>query len=488
MASPPTWAPIEGEIYGDWVGVRAPAQSLVFWDYQSELDQKEKVTKSYGTSLNGVQIGSDVDFAIVESEISTNSVVLPAASDVGLGGQIYIQAGNVAFRIRCKDDVEEILNGQVCSGYNELFVPRRCFVSLTVINDAEWMATIHNADGVQIPANPVSRSSIEVMDEYGYQALTAIDPTEIYTEYDGADDYFYADDTDLQSSTTLWSYAFWIKTGSASGSVETILANYNNTSNQRSWAFRLTDASPAKYRIQTSDDGTTNDFYDSTATYTADTWTHIAVTYNAGSIKLYVNNGAPETDTSTEVTLYNTNQEFTIAANDLGTPIQYFDGQLSHIVCEAAEWSSGTVSNIYNSVPPSTAHYFPFGNGVEKRRTLSDLSKAGMPTTTPDNIPTISSNTTRCLTTATNARDLVRGPQLRAGQECVVRSDTTHKMIFPSAINGGDIFINDKRVSDWKAVMDVSANYNYHIKALTNNEYEVLEIFSDGTVTSPSIN
>ena len=71
MASPPTWAPLEGEVYGDWVGVRPLGQSLIFWEYQSELDQEEKVTKSYGTSVNGVQIGSDVDFAIVHSEVCT---------------------------------------------------------------------------------------------------------------------------------------------------------------------------------------------------------------------------------------------------------------------------------------------------------------------------------------------------------------------------------------------------------------------------------
>ena len=484
MASPPTWAPTEGEIYGDWVGVRAPAQSLVFWDYQSELDQKEKVTKSYGTSPNGVQIGSDVDFAIVESEISTNSVVLPAASDVGLGGQIYVQAGNVAFRIRCKDDVEEILNGQVCSGYNELFVPRRCFVSLTVVNDAEWTATIHNADGVQIPANPISRSSIEVMDEYGYQALTAVDPTEIYTDYDGTDDNFLVDGDDPINTSTLLSVAAWVRTDTPNA-FDSLVSNWNADSNQRSWV--LGTWTNDTFRFYTSDDGTTTDYFETTGTFTDDTWIHVAVTYNAGSIKVYLDNAVAETDTSTEVTLYTTNAELGIGADSAGSG-GFFDGRLAHVVIEGAEWSSGTVSNIYNSVPPSTAHYFPFGNGVEKRRTLPDMTKNSFPVTTSDNIPTISSNTTRCLTTATNSRDLVRGPQLRAGQECVVRSDTTHKMIFPNAVNGGDIFINDKRVSDWKAVMDVSANYNYHIKALTNNEYEVLEIFNDGTVTSPSIN
>ena len=489
MASPPTWAPLEGEVYGDWVGVRPLGQSLIFWEYQSELDQEEKVTKCYGTSVNGVQIGSDVDFAIVQSEVSTHSVILPSASDVGLGGQIYIQAGDVAFRIRCKDDAEEILNGKVCSNRNELFVPRRCFVSLTVISDAEWLATIHNPDGVQIPANPVSRSSVEVTDEYGYQVLTAIDPTEIYTEYDGVDDYFAGQGVSLANGNSAFSIGAWIYNSDPSIVSVNAVAGEWDTSTGKEFLVYANSSNQIGYNY--SDDGTT-----SRAPTTAlepltdNTWIHIAYTQNSTEIKLYVNGSIDVTETYAGTgTISDEGTTFGIGAYNIdGALIGFWNGRIAHLAIEdGVTWSPGEVTNLYNSVPRETAHYFPFGNGTEKRRELAQLSQFSQPVTV-DSVRTVSSNIKRCFINATNSRDIARGPQLRAGQECVIRTDTTHKMVFPKAIDGGDIYLNDKKVSDWKKTMDLSANFNYHFKALTNNEYEVLEIFNDGTVTSPSIN
>lgn len=486
MASPPTWAPLQGEVYGDWVGVRAPGQSLIFWEYQSESEQQEKVTKSYGASSNGVQIDGDVDFAIIQSESSLHAVILPAAHEVGLGSQIYIQAGDVAFRIRCKNEIEEILNGKVCSNLNELFIPRRCFVSLTVVGDAEWLAIVHNPDGVQIPANPVSRSSVELTNEYGYQVLTAIDPTDIYTEYDGVDDYFASQGVSLANGNSAFSIGAWIYNSDPSVSVANAIAGEWD-STQKEFLFYANSANQMAYNY--SDDATTTrNGITALETVTDNTWVHVVYTQNSTEVKLYVNGAIDVTEAYAGTGTMNDGATvFGIGAYNINVSLGgFWNGRISHLVIEdGVTWNAGTVTNIYNSAPPPTAYYFPLGNGTEKRKNLQELTKNSQPITV-DNVPTISSNAKRCSIIAENTRQLVRGPQLRAGQECVVRTDTTHKMIFPRAVNGGDIIINDNKVSDWKKIMTVSANFNYHFKALTDNEYEVLEVYYDGTVTAAS--
>lgn len=476
----PTWSPNAGERFGNWIGVAIG--TFVFWDKYEEAEDEVKTSLDFPAKANGQDIDSDCRSVFVESESTAHYVNLPSISDFGEGNTLFLQAGSKGFRVRCKTtDYEASINGSQCSSDNELFVPAKSLVQFLAVGKKEWKALAYTEDGIPLPASPRTRSLTRVVKEYGYQELVAMDPTDIYTSYDGTDDYFLLDPHSAPINTsTLFSVAAWVYSANSAAALETIVANWNSTSNQRSWALFTYNN---KFRFYASYDGSSTDFFETTGTFTDNTWTHVAVTYNAGSVKIYIDNAAAETDTLTQVTLYNTNAELCIGTYDSGAVGDYA-GRIAHLVMEGVEWSSGTVSNIYNSAPPSTAHYFPFGNGTNKRQHLDAMTKTGTPTTVSTISSTVDSNCKRAFIFAENSRQISLAPQLRPGQECVIRTDTSHKMIFPNSVVGVGIVANETLVSDWKGVMTLTAEYDYHLKALNSGHYQVIRVYKDGDPSS----
>lgn len=478
MANYPTWSPNVGERFGNWIGVAIG--TFTFWDIYLESEDEVKVSQSYPAKSNGQEIDADVRAVLIDSESTASYVELPSIDAFGVGNTLFVQAGQTAFRIRCKyEDYEAAINNVVCNKFNELFVPANTIVTLKAVGEKNWLAEMHNSDGTPLPSSPRTRGSVVVVRDDGQQELVAMDPTDIYTDYDGTDDSFLLDPADPINTSTLLSVAAWVRTDTTSP-FEAIVGSWNTTSNQKSWILGIYTSN--KFIFYTSNDGTASDLFATSGTYTDDVWVHVAVTYNAGSIKVYLNNGSAETDTSTQTTLYTTNAELGIGSNNTNQS-GFWDGRIAHLVIEGAEWSSGTVSNIYNSAPPSTAHYFPFGNGVEKRRTIDAITKNSEPTTV-STIPTVDPNCKRAWIYAENSRQISMAPQLRAGQECIIRTNTSHKMVFPKGVNGQDIQANETVVSDWKAVMTLTADYDYSLKALTDNYYQVVRTYKDGDPSS----
>jgi len=482
MSTPPSWAPTLGERYGDWVGAQA-TPGFIFWDLYDEKEVEEKVALNYVATKLGTDIRADVRFAVVDSEDDSAYVTLPAVEDFGIGNTMHLQSGNTGYRIRCDyDDSQAAINRVVCNIYNELYVPPRCSVVLTAARDKAWRASITSPDGSSIPAIPNTRNFVNLIDESGYQVLTAIAPTDVYTDYDHVDDYYVY--SGPLGSGAQFSIAAWINPDTVAD-YGTIAATWADASPDFAWIFRHDET--GRIEFVTSADGSINEIRESTAVFTANEWQHAMVTFNSGTVNFYRNNTWLGTASGLPTPIYDSPDiEYTVGVYKPDNVTHLFNGQITHLVWEEALWNSSDRNNVYNTAPPDNAYYFPLGNGTEKRQFISELEEFGAPTVISD-VPIVSSNTRRCYIKASTAGDIVQAPQLRAGQECVIRAERSCVMIFPYSVDGSPIVANDFVVSDWRKVLKLFPSYNYHIKALRNNEYEIREIDLDGQFTAPTI-
>lgn len=482
MSTPPAWAPSLGERYGDWVGVQANP-GFVFWDFVDKTQDDEKITSTYVATTAGVDIQSDVRFAVINSEDDLAYVNLPSVEEFGLGNTMHLQSGNLGYRIRCDyDDSQAAINRVVCNIYNELYVPPRCSVVLTAARDKAWRASITSPDGVSVPAIPNTRNFVNLIDESGYQVITAAAPTDVYTEYDHVDDYYVY--SGPLGDGAAFSIGAWIYPYDLTG-FSTIAGTWADGAPDFSWIFRHDQT--GRIEFVTSSNGTDNVVRESNAVLVENAWQHVMAVFDNGSVSFYRNNVSAGTASGLPTPIYSgADIEYTVGVYKPDNVTHLFNGRMAHIAWEEAVWNSSTRNNVYNSAPPSAAYYHPFGNGMEKKRFISDLTEFGAPTVVSD-VPIVSNNARRCYIRANSLGDISQAPQLRAGQECVIRTERAHAMIFPYSVDGQPIVANDVIVSDWRRIMKVFPSYNYHIKALRNNEYEIREVDLDGLFTAPTI-
>ena len=158
-------------------------------------------------------------------------------------------------------------------------------------------------------------------------------------------------------------------------------------SGSRIWQVRQT--SNGQITIQLSADGSTNTSVSTTGTSIyEDTWTHVAFTYDAGDIKLYIN-GAEENTGSMASSLFNASTNFKMGSVQTSTMI----GSLADVAVEEAVWTPATISAMYSSnTIPSTAWYWPAADGVETQQALRNMTVVGG-NQTAHKIPIDQSNT-----------------------------------------------------------------------------------------------
>ena len=105
----------------------------------------------------------------------------------------------------------------------------------------------------------------------------------------------------------------------------------------------------------------------------AGTWTHVACTYNAGAVKIYINNVEVLDDTVTDTSI-GAGGAFNIGGNT-----DRWSGMMSGLVIENAEWDSSTVSAIYNGNVPSSAWHWRDADQYEYNQGVADLTPSGSP-------------------------------------------------------------------------------------------------------------
>ena len=114
--------------------------------------------------------------------------------------------------------------------------------------------------------------------------------------FDGDSDYVQLPVGSLDLGSSDFTIEAWIyqdTNAGSGGSSHNIYADWQNTNNNKSIIFWITDSSGQKVQFLYSTDGSANNIYTSTATISNSTWTHVAVCKDSTSLRFY-KNGARE--------------------------------------------------------------------------------------------------------------------------------------------------------------------------------------------------
>ena len=127
--------------------------------------------------------------------------------------------------------------------------------------------------------------------------------------FDGDSDYVQLPVGSLDLGSSDFTIEAWIyqdTNAGSGGSSHNIYADWQNTNNNKSIIFWITDSSGQKVQLLYSTDGSANTIWTSTATISNSTWTHVAVCKDSTSLRFY-KDGARE--------VWATNPSFTLNSN-----------------------------------------------------------------------------------------------------------------------------------------------------------------------------
>jgi len=135
-----------------------------------------------------------------------------------------------------------------------------------------------------------------------------------------------ADNANLSILSDL-SIETWIKLESAPATPYDIVSKYDSGLNKRSYRFAFHTDSKLSFVV--SNDGTSKTAKFSTTAFSTSTWTHAAVTYNAGAgtCAFYLNGVADGTGSSLDTSIHDNDTDFIIGAEkDSGVAQFFLDG------------------------------------------------------------------------------------------------------------------------------------------------------------------
>ena len=151
--------------------------------------------------------------------------------------------------------------------------------------------------------------------------------------FNGSSSYI---DTGISSLGTTFSVSMWINEASlGSGG---FFGNWNSTSNDDMFWRTQSDGS-----LRINFDGAGTQYFGSAGDVTANNWHHIVVTFNNGSINVYLD-GSSKGSTTTANTAFNSGANFYIGDDNSGT---YFDGSIDQVRLFSKALSSSEVSTLY---------------------------------------------------------------------------------------------------------------------------------------------
>lgn len=174
------------------------------------------------------------------------------------------------------------------------------------------------------------------------------------TPFNGSDDYIRIPDSVSLSPTSKISVFCWVK-GSASAQ-STILSKYDTGIDQRSYSMWV---STDKLRSIISDDGTYTNIKDYRSSIVAfdNTWHFVGFTFNAGTLKLFVDGiedtNLTKTTDDTITTIHNSTADATIGCYlNSNAPTSFFDGDLATPRIWDRNLSADEITFLYKSYNP----------------------------------------------------------------------------------------------------------------------------------------
>lgn len=143
-----------------------------------------------------------------------------------------------------------------------------------------------------------------------------------------------ASQTGLDSDNSF-TYECWVKFESlpSSGNRMAFGSKYQATGDNRSWWFVLVnDSGTNKWEMRTCGNGTCSMFTGlqvTASSLSTDTWYHVAMTYNSGTLEVFLDGNSEGTDTGGQ-TLVNTSAGFSIGSSD-SNGSTYLDGLIDDV-------------------------------------------------------------------------------------------------------------------------------------------------------------
>lgn len=185
--------------------------------------------------------------------------------------------------------------------------------------------------------------------------------------------------------TTTFSVAFWVKFETVTGT-HTLFTKSKNAGNQRTYIFYF-DGTDLNLRL--SGNGTATETESVSWTPTVDTWYHLAVTYNAGSVIFYVNGFQwGVTQTSAVTSIFNGDGDF-VLGGDAEESGKYLDGILDDVIVYSSVLTASQIQQIMNLFSWDTTITDVAGTPVDTYSnslglTYSDATGASIDRATPD--------------------------------------------------------------------------------------------------------
>lgn len=139
----------------------------------------------------------------------------------------------------------------------------------------------------------------------------------------------YAESTDAGFNVNTFSLEAWIRPNSASGR-QPILSKWNDAGGSNERAYLLEYTPSGNLKLSLSDDGTNFVELSSTSAIALNQWTHVAVTFDNDTARLYIN-GLAEGSLAYASNLHSSTAAFTIGSAEVGGSRQYFDGAIEEI-------------------------------------------------------------------------------------------------------------------------------------------------------------
>lgn len=175
--------------------------------------------------------------------------------------------------------------------------------------------------------------------------------------FDGVADYIRIPQFDPTGSSGQYLSTFcWVK--GVSQDSKSYLGSYHTTGDERSWLFQFFGAVNSTLRVILSDDGTLssghNKQYRSSIVIGDDIWHRIGFTWNAGTLKLYID-GVEDTVITKSVddpitSIHLSTKDLTIGCHLVADAWwSGFNGEVADVILSDAVWSDADVAYDYNN-------------------------------------------------------------------------------------------------------------------------------------------
>jgi hypothetical protein len=198
----------------------------------------------------------------------------------------------------------------------------------------------------------------------GYPVIT---PEESYTSiavprsgrcwlFDGSNDFATRGARLTSGSISALTVAAWVKTSATTG---IIAAENDDSINQRGWSMGLSAGGTFNAFVSADGSFAGSKSYSTTTLVNTNSWVHVAFTFAANSLVLYINGSVATVTVGNEFTvnsIFNSSAFFGIGARRLNTtPATFFGGSIKDVIIEQATWSDAEVLSLY------TNHTVPAG-------------------------------------------------------------------------------------------------------------------------------